>query len=83
MECGVVGGSLRDRIHGQGKPRMTVVETLKIAMELAQALTFLHPEIVHRDLKPENIMLSENAQARIIGGASSLTPPCDFDKLIP
>ena len=38
------------------------------AIELAQALTFLHqctPPIVHRDLKPDNILLADNGSIKV------------------
>ena len=42
---------------------------LRIATEIANAMTFLHAKsIVHRDLKPDNILLDENGGVKI----------CDF-----
>ena len=42
---------------------------LRIATEIANAMTFLHGKsIVHRDLKPDNILLDENGVVKI----------CDF-----
>ena len=38
------------------------------AIELAQALAFLHqckPPIIHRDLKPENILLADNGSIKL------------------
>lgn len=45
-------------------------ETVRVAMELAAALDYLHrqtPSIVHRDVKPEKVMLTATRQAKLIG----------------
>ena len=46
---------------------MTIQEVLKVSIDLAEGLNFIHPEIVHRDLKPDNVMLTCDGRARIIG----------------
>lgn len=52
------GGTLRDRIRGQGKG--TTLEVLDLLEQLAEPLAYLHGEgIVHRDLKPSNVFLDE------------------------
>jgi len=44
--------------------RLTVGETMRILVPVAQALEFAHQrDIVHRDLKPENIILSRNGES--------------------
>lgn len=51
----VDGGSLRDRLDRQ--PQLPIVEALRCAYDVAQALAFAHDRgVVHRDIKPENIM---------------------------
>jgi eukaryotic-like serine/threonine-protein kinase len=40
---------------------------LRIALELARALAFIHSEkIVHRDLKPENVHIAMNGQVKLM-----------------
>lgn len=61
------GGNLETFIHDRvGKDaRWPVI--CKIAVDIAQALAFLHyscvPRIVHRDIKPSNILLDEELNA--------------------
>ncbi|CAN5887004.1 serine/threonine-protein kinase [soil metagenome] len=54
----VEGGSLRDRLLGQG--RVPLPTTLRLAREVAEALDYAHRhQVIHRDIKPENILLDE------------------------
>eukprot|EP01018_Ginkgo_biloba_P000555 Gb_27433 [translate_table: standard] len=61
------GGDLAHLV--QGSSTVTWKERLKIAMECAEGLVYLHefPDgaIVHRDIKPTNILLSESGQAKL------------------
>ena len=53
----IEGESLRARIERGG--RLDVDEAVRIAREVADALSYAHAQgIIHRDLKPENIMLT-------------------------
>src|SRR5438046_296718 len=53
----VQGESLRDRLHRE--PQLPIDEAVKIAREVATALSHAHSQdVVHRDIKPENILLS-------------------------
>ncbi len=53
----VEGESLRDRIEREGK--LPVAEVVRLADQIASALTYAHERgVVHRDIKPENILLS-------------------------
>jgi serine/threonine-protein kinase len=51
----VEGDSLRDRLNRE--KQLSVDEALKIASQVAGALSYAHShDIVHRDIKPENIL---------------------------
>ncbi|MCA9524380.1 MAG: protein kinase [Myxococcales bacterium] len=59
----VDGEMLRHRLRQRG--RMSVEETLEIAIQICHALEAAHDlGIVHRDLKPDNIMLCEKSGYR-------------------
>jgi Leucine-rich repeat (LRR) protein len=61
------GGNLEKFIHEMGSRKMSWTEVHKIAVDIAQALAFLHcsctPRIIHRDIKPSNILLDEDLNA--------------------
>ncbi|KXZ44505.1 hypothetical protein GPECTOR_66g233 [Gonium pectorale] len=52
--------SLDRMLYGGKEPRVLPLPTvLHIALQVAQALAYLHPTILHRDLKPGNILVSQ------------------------
>ncbi|KAL6850207.1 hypothetical protein ACP4OV_020834 [Aristida adscensionis] len=61
------GGNLERFIHEMGSRKVSWLEVHKIAVDVAQALAFLHgsctPRIIHRDIKPSNILLDEELNA--------------------
>uniref|UniRef100_A0A0A9EJS4 non-specific serine/threonine protein kinase n=1 Tax=Arundo donax TaxID=35708 RepID=A0A0A9EJS4_ARUDO len=61
------GGNLETFICEMGIRRVSWTEAHKIAVDVAQALAFLHcsctPRIIHRDIKPSNILLDEDLNA--------------------
>jgi serine/threonine protein kinase/tetratricopeptide (TPR) repeat protein len=68
------GETLADRLKGRSLP---LAETLRIALEIAEALETAHRErIVHRDLKPANIMLTVGGHVKVLdfGLAKRLEP---------
>src|SRR5947209_19757800 len=77
----VEGESLRDRLKRE--PQLPVEEAVRIAREVATALSYAHSQdVVHRDIKPENILLSGGeavvadfgiARAIVAAGAEQLT----------
>src|SRR5438874_659619 len=77
----VEGESLRDRLKRE--PQLPVEEAVRIAREVAAALSHAHAhDVVHRDIKPENILLSGGeavvadfgiARAIVAAGAEQLT----------
>ncbi|KAG2431342.1 hypothetical protein HYH02_013332 [Chlamydomonas schloesseri] len=42
-----------------------LVDILRIARDVANALAYLHPTVVHRDLKPANVLLDERGTAKV------------------
>jgi len=53
----IEGESLRARLQREG--RLDVGDAVRIAREIADALSYAHAQgVIHRDLKPENIMLT-------------------------
>jgi serine/threonine-protein kinase len=59
------GENLGERLARDG--RIGLVETLKIARQVASALEAAHArDITHRDLKPENIFLTRDGQVKVL-----------------
>ncbi|KAF6169763.1 hypothetical protein GIB67_004155 [Kingdonia uniflora] len=63
----LAGGNLETFIHDPSDKNVEWPVIHKIALDIAQALTYLHyycvPRIVHRDIKPSNILLDEDLNA--------------------
>ncbi|MDQ2766355.1 MAG: protein kinase [Gemmatimonadota bacterium] len=54
----IAGETLRGRLKREGE--LPVEEAIRLAREVADALTYAHAhDVIHRDIKPENILLSE------------------------
>lgn len=57
------GGSLHSRLHSRDRrgvkvhPPLTLAQVLRVGLDVASAMAYLHPNYVHRDLKPQNILL--------------------------
>jgi Tol biopolymer transport system component/tRNA A-37 threonylcarbamoyl transferase component Bud32 len=71
----VDGETLRARL--ERSPPLTHNESIRILLDLADALSFAHRHgVVHRDIKPENIMLTgRNALIMDFGVAKGLNQP--------
>lgn len=64
----VQGRSLEDILHSK-KIALSMLETISIAIQLADALAYLHHRsVVHRDVKPGNILVSSDMVVKL----------CDF-----
>ncbi|KAK3004881.1 hypothetical protein RJ639_018300, partial [Escallonia herrerae] len=72
----IINGTLYDHIHERRGSSLLWESRLKIAVEAAQAVTYLHSlDIVHRDIKTTNILLENNYTAKVADfGASRLIP---------
>ncbi|XP_038687884.1 LEAF RUST 10 DISEASE-RESISTANCE LOCUS RECEPTOR-LIKE PROTEIN KINASE-like 1.2 isoform X2 [Tripterygium wilfordii] len=74
----VPNGTVADHLHGEGtKPgELTWPIRLKIAVETATALAFLHVnDVIHRDVKTNNILLGNNFDVKVADfGLSRLFP---------
>ncbi|WZY98142.1 hypothetical protein YC2023_070471 [Brassica napus] len=74
----VANGTLADHLHGpQANPSLLPWSTrLKIAVETASALKYLHAsKIIHRDVKSNNILLDRNFNVKVADfGLSRLFP---------
>ncbi|MBA2526305.1 MAG: serine/threonine-protein kinase [Pyrinomonadaceae bacterium] len=78
----VEGETLRQHIS---RARMTLGQTLDVAVQVASALTAAHQAgIIHRDIKPENIMLRTDGYVKLLDfGLAKLTEPKAIDTAVP
>ena len=69
----VEGETLRDRIRRE--KQLPVADALRIAREVAEALSYAHAhDVLHRDIKPANILLAgDNAMVADFGIARTLS----------
>ncbi|CAL9120418.1 unnamed protein product [Musa textilis] len=62
-------GSLKDHLHSSGRKRLSWRTRLQIAIDVANALEYLHfycdPPLCHRDIKSSNILLDEKFVAKV------------------
>ncbi|MCA1579540.1 MAG: protein kinase [Acidobacteria bacterium] len=72
----IQGETLRNRI---AKGALSVVEALRIAVQVSDALLAAHQAgVIHRDIKPENIMLRPDHYVKVLDfGIAKLTAPMD------
>ncbi|XP_058750415.1 probable LRR receptor-like serine/threonine-protein kinase At1g06840 [Vicia villosa] len=81
-------GTLRDHVSVTSEKPLTFAMRLKIALESAKGLMYLHteadPPIFHRDVKSSNILLDSKFTAKIADfGLSRLAPVSDVHGVVP
>ncbi|KAL8232211.1 hypothetical protein R6Q57_001989 [Mikania cordata] len=65
----ILNGTLKDSLSGRSGIKLDWMRRLKIALEAARGLQYLHdladPPIIHRDIKTSNILLDQRLVAKV------------------
>ncbi|KAF8698101.1 hypothetical protein HU200_035615 [Digitaria exilis] len=77
----IPNGTLFQFIHGDYCRHVPLSTRLRVALESALALAYLHswasPPILHGDVKSSNILLDENYEAKVSDFGASILAPAD------
>nr|CAB3469715.1 unnamed protein product [Digitaria exilis] len=77
----IPNGTLFQFIHGDNSRHIPLSTRLRVALESALALAYLHswasPPILHGDVKSSNILLDENYEAKVSDFGASILAPAD------
>nr|CAB3469717.1 unnamed protein product [Digitaria exilis] len=77
----IPNGTLFQFIHGDNYRHVPLSTRLRVALESALALAYLHswasPPILHGDVKSSNILLDENYEAKVSDFGASILAPAD------
>lgn len=69
-------GNLFQRIYDRRRRRMSYLEILQVAHDVAAGLAYLHPAVLHLDLKPQNVLIDSTGRAKLADfGISKVKDP--------
>ena len=77
----ISNGTLHNHLHVEGPVSISWKDRLRIAVETARALAYLHSlvstPVIHRDIKSPNILLDDNLTVKLSDFGASRYVPID------